>query len=180
MLSLDSLASYIVSIINCTRNRQWEHPEKWESPEPDGPFMLSVSIANQQEALELDYARIKTVARGVLQGEGLTDAKVTLAFMTDPAIHALNKRFLEHDEPTDVISFPYSSKPLHGDLAISTETAISAAAERGHPPAEELLLYVIHGILHLCGYDDTSDKKRKVMRQKETHYLTQLGVVLKN
>ncbi len=142
--------------------------------------MLSVSVANQQEALELDFARIKTVARGVLQGEGLADAKLTIAFMTDPAIHALNKRFLEHDEPTDVITFPYTKKPLHGDLAISTDTAITAAAERGHEAAEELLLYVIHGILHLCGYDDLSEKKQKVMKQKEAEYLSKLGVVLKH
>jgi len=142
--------------------------------------MLSVSVANQQEALELDFARIKTVARGVLTGEGITDGKITLAFMTDPAIHALNKRFLEHDEPTDVITFPYSQKPLHGDLAISTDTAISAATERGHAATEELLLYVIHGILHLCGYDDLSEKKQKVMRQKEAEYLKQLNVVIKH
>jgi probable rRNA maturation factor len=142
--------------------------------------MLSVSIANQQEALELDYARIKTVAKGVLTGEGVTDGKITLAFMTDPAIHALNKRFLEHDEPTDVITFPYNQKPLHGDLAISTDTAITAAAERGHAASEELLLYVIHGILHLCGYDDLNEKKQKVMRQKEAEYLKQLNVVIKH
>lgn len=138
--------------------------------------MLSVSIANQQEAMELDFARIKSVARGVLQGEGLTDGKVTLAFMTDAAIHVLNQRYLEHDEPTDVITFPYSKKPLHGDLAISTETAITAAAERNLPAAEEVLYYVIHGLLHLCGYDDTSDKKRKLMRERERHYLKTLGV----
>lgn len=142
--------------------------------------MLSVSVANQQEALELDFGRIKTVARGVLTGEGITDGKITLAFMTDSAIHALNKRFLEHDEPTDVITFPYSQKPLHGDLAISTDTAIAAAVERGHDAKEELLLYVIHGILHLCGYDDLSEKKQKVMRQKEAEYLKQLNVVIKH
>ncbi|HQR07554.1 MAG TPA: rRNA maturation RNase YbeY [Gemmatales bacterium] len=142
--------------------------------------MLSISVANQQEALELDFARIKMVARGVLAGEGVTDGKITLAFMTDPAIHALNKRFLEHDEPTDVITFPYSQKPLHGDLAISTDTAITAAAERGHAAGEELLLYVIHGILHLCGYDDTSEKKQKEMRQKEAEYLKKLNVVMKH
>ena len=142
--------------------------------------MLSVSVANQQETLELDYARIKAVARSVLAGEGYTEGKVTLAFMTDAAIHLLNKRYLQHDEPTDVITFPYSNKPLHGDLAISTDTAITAAAERGHEAAEELLLYVIHGILHLCGYDDLSEKKQKVMRQKEAEYVSKLGIVLKH
>ncbi|HMP16303.1 MAG TPA: rRNA maturation RNase YbeY [Gemmatales bacterium] len=142
--------------------------------------MLSVSIANQQEVLELDYARIKTVARAVLAGEGLSQAKLTIACMTDEAIHALNKRFLNHDEPTDVITFPYSTQPLHGDLAISTETAQAAACERGHAPADELLLYVIHGILHLCGYDDTTPKKQKAMRAREAHYLQELNIPLQH
>lgn len=138
--------------------------------------MLSVSIANQQTVMELDFPRIKAVARAVLAGEGIADGKLTLAFMTDPAIHALNKRFLEHDEPTDVITFPYGQKPLHGDLAISTDTAITAATERGHAPADELLLYVIHGILHLCGFDDLSEKDRQEMKQRERHYLKELGI----
>lgn len=140
--------------------------------------MLSISLANQQEVMELDYARIKETARAVLQGEGYKQAKVTLALMTDAAIHKLNKQFLEHDEPTDVITFPYSEKPLHGDIAISTETAMAAAKERGHAPADELLLYVIHGILHLCGYDDLKEKERQAMRKREQHYLKQLKIAV--
>ena len=138
--------------------------------------MISVSIANQQEALELDYARIREVGKAVLAGEGVTKGKVTCAFMTDPAIHVLNKRFLNHDEPTDVITFPYSEKPLQGDLAISVDTAATVAKERGHAVGDELLLYVIHGILHLCGYDDQTEKDRQAMRERESHYLGELSV----
>ena len=141
--------------------------------------MVSVSVANQQEVLELDFARIKEVGKAVLSGEGVTKGKVTCAFMTDAAIHKLNKQFLQHDEPTDVITFPYSDNPLQADLAISVETAQAVAQERGHAIGDELLYYVIHGILHLCGFDDTSDAKRKAMRQREQHYLKQLGIVLK-
>lgn len=140
--------------------------------------MLSVSVANQQEQLELDFARIKEVGKAVLAGEGIVKGKVTCAIMTDAAIHKLNKQFLQHDEPTDVITFPYSDNPLHGDLAISAETAMAVATERGHAAHDELLYYVIHGILHLCGYDDTSDKKRNEMREREKHYLTKLGIQL--
>ncbi len=138
--------------------------------------MISVSIANQQEALELDFARIREVGKAVLAGEGVTQGKVTCAFMTDAAIHVLNKRFLNHDEPTDVITFPYSDKPLQGDLAISVDTAATAARERGHGVGDELLLYVIHGMLHLCGYDDLTEKERRKMREREAHYLSKLGV----
>jgi probable rRNA maturation factor len=143
--------------------------------------MLSISVANQQERLELDYPRIKAVARAVLAGEGVTKGKVTIACMTDSAIHALNKRFLDHDEPTDVISFPYSTskKDLQGELAISTEMALTVAMEQGHEPANELLLYVIHGLLHLCGFDDLEDDDRKKMRQRERHYLQQEQIKIK-
>src|SRR5262245_25750843 len=122
--------------------------------------MFGVSVANQQERVELDYQWLKAAARAVLEGEGVKKSKITLAFMTDEAIHALNRKFLQHDEPTDVITFPYSSPraaSLEGDIAISTETAIRAAEERGHSVADELVLYVIHGVLHLCGFDDQDE-----------------------
>jgi probable rRNA maturation factor len=139
---------------------------------------LSISVVNQQERLELDYQRMKAVARAVLEGEGVKKAKVTIACMTDPAIRVLNKRFLQHDEPTDVISFPYqrSKSDLQGELAVSTETATTVAIARGHAPADELLLYIIHGILHLCGYDDLDDKARSEMRAREGRYLKALKI----
>jgi len=141
--------------------------------------MLGVSIANQQERVELDYQRLKAAARAVLEGERVKKSKITLAFMTDEAIHALNKKFLEHDESTDVITFPYTSPKagsLEGDIAISVDTATRAAEERGHAAADELVLYVIHGVLHLCGYDDLDDADRRVMRTKEAEYLKALHV----
>ncbi len=141
--------------------------------------MLSVSVVNQQEKVELDYPRIKEAARAVLAGEKVKKSKINLAFMTDEAIHKLNKRYLDHDCPTDVITFPYSGAKaavLEGDIAISMETAQSAASERGHEVGEELLLYVIHGVLHLCGYDDLEEGDRREMREREKHYLGLLGV----
>src|SRR5262245_11987593 len=141
--------------------------------------MLGVSIANQQERVELDYQRLKAAARAVLEGEKVKKSKITLAFMSDEAIHALNKKFLEHDEPTDVITFPYTSPKaasLEGDIAISVDTATRAAEERGHAAADELVLYVIHAVLHLCGYDDLDEEDRKIMRGKEAEYLKALQV----
>lgn len=145
--------------------------------------MLGVSVANQQERLDPDFQRLKAAARAVLEGEGVKKSKITLALMTDEAIHALNKRFLEHDEPTDVITFPYSgpgAASLEGDIAISTDTAVRAAEERGHAAGDELLLYVIHGVLHLCGYDDTEDRDRVRMRVKEKQYLQQLQIPIED
>ena len=69
----------------------------------------------------LDYARLRSVAQSVLTGEGIRDAKVSLAFVDNPTIHGINRRFLDHDEPTDVITFPLSgagAKKLEGELVI--------------------------------------------------------------
>jgi probable rRNA maturation factor len=141
--------------------------------------MVSVSVHNPHEFAELDFQALKAAARAVLEGEGVRDAKVTLAFLDNPSIHALNKRHLDHDEPTDVITFPYSgpgAKKLEGDVAIGYDVAKTQAAERGHPLNTELTLYVIHGCLHLCGYDDRTEKAAREMRRKERDYLAKLGL----
>jgi probable rRNA maturation factor len=140
--------------------------------------MIRVSIANPYE-YELDFPALKAAAQAVLQGEGVREAKVTLAFVDNPHIHRLNKQFLDHDEPTDVLTFPYSdpkAKKLEGEVVIGYEVATEYAADRGHAVPQELTLYVIHGCLHLCGYDDTDDRSEREMRKKEREYLKLLGL----
>lgn len=141
--------------------------------------MIGVSVASPQELVPLDYARVKECARTVLDGEGVKEAKVTLAFVDDATIAGLNKRFLEHEGPTDVITFPYSrpgAKKLEGEVVIGVEVALREAADRGHDVNTELCLYVIHGALHLCGYDDTTRQAASEMRKKEREYLRRLGL----
>jgi probable rRNA maturation factor len=141
--------------------------------------MIAVSIASPQEVVPLDYSRLKECARTVLGGEGVKEAKVTLAFVDDATIAGLNKRFLEHDGPTDVITFTYSgagAKKLEGEVVIGVEVAQREAAERGHDVNTELSLYAIHGTLHLCGYDDRSKRDAVEMRRKEREYLRQLNL----
>jgi probable rRNA maturation factor len=141
--------------------------------------MISVSIASPQELMALDYARLKDCARAVLAGEGIKEGKVTLAFVDDATIAGLNKRFLNHEGPTDVITFPYSgatAKKLEGEVVIGVEVAMRESAERGHDANTELCLYVIHGVLHLCGYDDRTKQGANEMRRKERQYLRQLNL----
>lgn len=141
--------------------------------------MIKVKIASPQEIIALDYDVLRKAATCVLAGESVADARVTLAFVDNFTIHRLNKQFLEHDEPTDVLSFPMSgpnAKTLEGELVIGVEVAQAQAAERGHNIQAELCLYVIHGLLHLCGYDDTDAKSRRAMRERERHYLESLDL----
>ncbi|HEY2784504.1 MAG TPA: rRNA maturation RNase YbeY [Fimbriiglobus sp.] len=140
--------------------------------------MIRVSVANPYEQ-PLDFPALKAAGKAVLDGEGIREGKVTLAFVNNPHIHRLNKQFLDHDEPTDVLTFPSSepgAKKLEGEVVIGYEVAAEYAADRGIPVEQEMLLYVIHGCLHLCGYDDKNAKAAKDMRAKEREYLGALGL----
>lgn len=139
---------------------------------------IKVSIATPLETVPVDRGQMRQVARSVLEGEGVSDAIISLAFVDNPTIHTLNKRYLNHDEPTDVLSFPLSdgAEKLQGELVIGAEVAQEQAEQRGHAVDAELTLYVIHGLLHLCGHDDHDPKAAAAMRQRERHYLQQFGL----
>jgi probable rRNA maturation factor len=141
--------------------------------------MPKIAIASPQELLPLDRGRLRDIARTVLAGEDVADYEISLAFVDNATIHRLNKQFLGHDAPTDVLSFPLSdasANKLAGELVIGAEIALEQARSRGHDVQAELALYVIHGLLHLCGYADKSAKEVKEMRSRERHYLAKLGL----
>ena len=141
--------------------------------------MPKISIAMPSLAVRLDRARMRDIVRRVLAGEGVAQYEISLAFVDNATIHRLNKRYLDHDQPTDVLTFPLSNpvaKELAGEVIVGVEVAREQAAERGHDAQVEVALYVIHGLLHLCGYDDKSPKNAKKMRRRERHYLAKLGL----
>jgi probable rRNA maturation factor len=140
---------------------------------------LTIKIASPQEIIAVGRKQFRAVAEAVLAGEGVRAAVLSIALVDNPTIHRLNKQFLDHDEPTDVLTFPLSgpgAKTLEGELVIGTEVARAVARERGHDEKAELALYVIHGVLHLCGYDDTTAVARRKIRERERHYLRLLGL----
>ena len=92
-----------------------------------------------------------------------------MAAVDDRTIHQLNRRYLDHDYPTDVLSFVLEEGPgtVEGEIIVSGDTAAASAPGYGWPAQDELLLYVIHGMLHLVGYDDKSPADAARMRQAE-------------
>jgi probable rRNA maturation factor len=141
--------------------------------------MIKVAVACPQEIVPVDRAAMRQVARAVLDGEGIAEAEISLAFVDNPTIHRLNLRYLNHDEPTDVLSFPLSDgnpRKLTGELVVGAEVAQSEATDQGHAVEAELALYVIHGLLHLCGHDDKTEKATAAMRERERHYLSEMGL----
>ncbi len=141
--------------------------------------MIRVAVASPQEIVPVDRGRMREIARAVLDGEGIQDAEISLAFVDNPSIQQLHQRYLGHDEPTDVLSFPLSepnARRLSGELVVGVEVAKAHAEDYGHEVQAELALCVIHGLLHLCGYDDKSISATEKMRTRERHYLQLLGL----
>lgn len=134
---------------------------------------LQVAVANEQVRLAISTDRLRATIRRVLAGEGHSRARISVAIVDDPAIHQLNRQYLQHDYPTDVLSFLLSEpgEPLEGEIIISADTAANRAAEFQNTPLAELLLYAVHGTLHLCGYDDHEPEDEQMMRAKEASYL---------
>lgn len=140
--------------------------------------MLSIKIVDNHQRLPLDRARLRQAVKNVLQGEGIGKARISVAIVDDPQIHELNRRYLNHDEPTDVLSFALEQRSgyVEGEIVVSADTAAARAVQFKWPPADELLLYVVHGTLHLAGYDDQTPKLRAEMRRRERHYLGEFGL----
>jgi probable rRNA maturation factor len=143
--------------------------------------MLSIELSNEQESLQFDESRLKEAAQSILREAGFTAGSLSIAVVDDPTIHELNRQFLEHDYPTDVLSFllEQDGKRIEGEVVASADTACRTAAQLGVPPEDELLLYVIHGSLHIVGHDDGDDAQRAEMRVAERKYLALFGVELR-
>jgi len=136
--------------------------------------MHEIAVSDCQQILEIDTQWVRRIVVDVLRHEGVEQAEVSVALVDDPTIHELNRRHLDHDYPTDVLSFPLTdpgAESLEGEIVISTETAVREAAAYHWQPRDELLLYLVHGLLHLCGYDDHDDADRARMRQREAEIL---------
>ncbi len=141
------------------------------------PCAIHVEVSNRQELLPIDQERIGAVIRAVLQGEGLASAIISVGIVDDPAIHALNVQYLAHDYATDVLSFllDETDQGPEGEIIVSAEMAARQAPRFAWRAEDELTLYLVHGALHLLGYDDHDAADAARMRQKEQFYLARLG-----
>jgi probable rRNA maturation factor len=138
----------------------------------------NISLTNEQSRHAVDERMLIDAARAVLADSGYESANISLAVVDDATIHELNRRCLNHDWPTDVLSYVLSDEDDHleGEVIISADTAATSAAELGCSPPAEQLLYVIHGMLHLVGYRDKSPAEAERMRAAEARYLRRFGV----
>lgn len=121
----------------------------------------------------LDYDKLNRWIEMVASSFGLNVGSLTYCFCDDKYILDVNRRFLNHDYYTDIITFDYTrSDKIGGDMVISLDTVRSNAEQLGADFTKELLRVIIHGVLHLCGIDDKGPGEREIMEQEENKALS--------
>ena len=146
---------------------------------------IQVLVNNLQKAIEVKKEWIDLacyIVEMILKEHGLLNSEVSLVFVDDDYIRKLNRDYRGIDKPTDVLSFamdegeemPECYVKILGDVIISLPTAKRQAEAYGHTCERELIFLVIHGTLHLLGYDHSDDKEREVMSKQEKEFLTLL------
>ena len=139
---------------------------------------MEIEIAHRHSDCSPNSQRLVAAARRILQDAGFDRGTISLAIVGDDEIHRLNRRYLNHDYPTDVLSFLLQSNgsTIEGEIVVSADTAARQCAQYGWTVNDELLLYVIHGTLHLAGWDDQHPEDRAAMRAQERRYLSHFGL----
>jgi probable rRNA maturation factor len=135
-----------------------------------------------QSAPEFPTDLLERAARLVLDFSGVPQADLTIALVDNERIQGLNRDFLGHDAPTDVLSFPAdepdpeTGRRYLGDVVISFTRAAEQASERGHPVQAEMQLLVVHGVLHLLGHDHADLTEKERMWSAQAGILERLGI----
>jgi probable rRNA maturation factor len=151
--------------------------ERDRSDDPESRY--EVELSDAQTHFRADPETLERLVRDVLRIEEVERASISLVLVDNASIREVNRGRLGHDWPTDVITFPLSApgdEVLSGELMVSGEMAHDVAAEHGHDAWAELALYIVHGLLHLRGYDDLGEDDAREMRRREGEVLALLGL----
>ncbi len=139
---------------------------------------MKLNIINLQKLHFIDKNRVKKLIIGILKVEK-KNAELNLVFTDNKKIKKINKTFLGHNFATDVISFTYNNASLENDISgeiiISVEMAIKLAQKLKCTIEGEIALYLVHGLLHLLGYNDKLKKDAKKMHLREKELLSMYG-----
>jgi probable rRNA maturation factor len=147
-----------------------------EASDPTGSEKVRVTRAVEVSELSDEDARAAVGA--ALSHGGRPGLRIDVVFVDDPTLQAMHEEFLDDPSVTDVMAFDYTQADGDADpeaeVYVSADRARAVATERGESPRDELLLYLVHGALHLCGMDDHEEGPREEMRAAETAVLSKL------
>lgn len=131
-----------------------------------------ISFSSEDIEFQLpDEAAVINWLYDVVKRENQIAGTINFIFCSDDFLHAMNVKYLQHDTLTDVITFPYSNLNVDGDIFISIDRVRENALDLNIPFLNEMYRVMIHGVLHLLGYNDHTEELKKDMRQKEDTYL---------
>jgi len=138
---------------------------------------MAITFHNEQTPFMIKGRReVARWIRATVEKEGFSVGEIAVIFTSDDYLLDMNRKYLGHDYPTDIITFDYwdvfEPKALSGDLFISVAAVEANARDFDAKMGDELLRVIIHGVLHLCGHKDESGTERKAMRAREEHYLS--------
>jgi probable rRNA maturation factor len=187
---------------------------------------FEIDISNRQSALDFDEKSLSAAVLKALEIEQVSSAVLSISIVDNSAIHVINRDHLQHDYPTDVISFQLdficanelqsdddfeddaddeddefsgdeddsahevenvdlsellpegraAGAAIEGEIIASAEMAATMAGDGKWSAEAELILYVVHGLLHICGYDDLTPEEKCIMRARERAILSKLGL----
>lgn len=137
--------------------------------------LSSLEIEQEHPSLQIDADALKLILERALAAEAADEYAITVVLTDRETIHRMNRDYLGHDYPTDVLSFDLtdadSEAALEGEVYVDMDMARERYAEFGSSFQEEVFRYAVHGLLHVLGYDDATDEQRKRMHDLETRYL---------
>ncbi len=142
------------------------------------PFRLKLNVANSTKVALNAYLRKHLQSAHAILNPPLTD--LSIALVGDRRMSALHQQFLGIPGPTDVLTFPLEmdkkGRPISGEVVVCVPEARRRSAKNSVKLREEVLLYALHGLLHLCGFDDRTESEFQRMHRREDEILDQLGV----
>jgi probable rRNA maturation factor len=141
--------------------------------------MIDVTIHRHFPVSAPDDERIARIIEGVIEAEAQhRDWEIAVVFVDDAEMRRMHRDFMGIDEPTDIMTFPSESEPdgpHGGDLIISIETAAAQASEFGNTVSRELEFLIVHGMLHLLGWDDAGADDRAAMLARQDEILAEIA-----
>jgi probable rRNA maturation factor len=141
--------------------------------------MTEVRVEDRQEAVAIDAKSVAPLVEEFLRHEGVEADEVSIYFVSNEEISQLHADYFDDPTPTDCISFPLDEEEAEyrmlGDIFVSPQVAQEYVAAEGGELYAEISLYVVHGLLHLLGYDDIEEKDREEMRAAERGHMENLA-----
>lgn len=137
-----------------------------------------IQIVNRQDSLPCEEGVLRRVLEDALREEtDLERVDLSVAVVNDEWICEVNASFLDREGVTDVIAFTYESgeEYVEGEIVVNADEAVRQARQAAHEPWDELLLYAVHGMLHVLGYEDSTPRLRHRMNRRAAELLRAAG-----